>query len=102
MDLSIRMRVMCDVFRNLVPFVQFKKRENHPWRNVNFSTKINTPPWVFFTFFKLYKCYQNRATHQISEQVFIAVLEIFFLKTLKIIWDRRQISLLISSQLKAH
>ena len=21
-------------------------------------TKINTPPWVFFTFFKLYKCYQ--------------------------------------------
>ena len=26
-------------------------------------TKINTPPWVFFTFFKLYKCYQNHATH---------------------------------------
>ena len=22
-------------------------------------TKINTPPWVFFTFFKLYKWYQN-------------------------------------------
>ena len=21
-------------------------------------TKINSPPWVFFTFFKLYKCYQ--------------------------------------------
>ena len=21
-------------------------------------TKIDTPPWVFFTFFKLYKCYQ--------------------------------------------
>ena len=21
-------------------------------------TKINTPPWVFFTFFKLHKCYQ--------------------------------------------
>ena len=21
-------------------------------------TEINTPPWVFFTFFKLYKCYQ--------------------------------------------
>ena len=21
-------------------------------------TKSNTPPWVFFTFFKLYKCYQ--------------------------------------------
>ena len=28
-------------------------------------TKINTPPWVFFTFFKLYKYYQiaRRTTH---------------------------------------
>ena len=23
--------------RDLVPFVQFKKREKHPWRGVNFS-----------------------------------------------------------------
>ena len=48
--------------RNFVPFVQYKKREKHPWRMLilvklqasacNF-TKINTPPWVFFTFFKL-------------------------------------------------
>ena len=43
---------MCD----LVPFVQFKKREKHPWRIVTF--KSNTPPWVFFTFLKLYKWYQ--------------------------------------------
>ena len=39
----------CDALCNLVPFVQFKKREKHPWR------KINTPAWVFFTFFKLHK-----------------------------------------------
>ena len=44
--------------RDLVPFVQCKKREKHPWRSVNFCTKINTPPWVFFTFFTLYKWYQ--------------------------------------------
>ena len=25
------------VLRELVPFVQFKKRENHPWRTVTFS-----------------------------------------------------------------
>ena len=25
----------------------------------NFNTKSNTPPWVFFTFFKLYKWYQT-------------------------------------------
>ena len=48
----------CDVLLDLVPFVQFKKREIHPWRSVTFSTKSNTPPWVFFTCFKLFKWYQ--------------------------------------------
>ena len=28
---------ICDALRDLVPFVQFKKREKHPWRNVTFS-----------------------------------------------------------------
>ena len=27
----------CGVLRNLVPFVQFKKREKHPWWSVTFS-----------------------------------------------------------------
>ena len=27
----------CDALRDLVIFVQFKKREKHPWRSVNFS-----------------------------------------------------------------
>ena len=54
---------MCDAWRDLVPIVQFKKREKHPEKNVTSSkvtfllnvTKSNIPPWVFFTFFKLYK-----------------------------------------------
>ena len=29
--------IICDVLRELVPFVQFKKREKHPWRSVTFS-----------------------------------------------------------------
>ena len=29
--------VICGALRDLVPFVQFKKREKHPWRSVNFS-----------------------------------------------------------------
>ena len=41
---------ICGALRDLVPFVQFKKREKHPWGN--------TPPLVFFTFFKLYKWYR--------------------------------------------
>ena len=55
-----------DALHDLVSIVQFKKREIHPWRSITFSnrlvacnfTKSNTPPWVFFTFFKLYKWYQ--------------------------------------------
>ena len=52
-----------DALRKLVPFVQFKKREKHPWRSVICSkacnlTKSNTPPLVFLMFFKLYKWYQ--------------------------------------------
>ena len=53
-----------DILCDLISFVQFKKREKHPWRSVTFSKvagyfiKSNTPQWVFFTFFKLYKWYQ--------------------------------------------
>ena len=28
---------ICYALRDLVPFVQFKKREKHPWRSVTFS-----------------------------------------------------------------
>ena len=30
-------KTMCDALRDLVPFVQFKKREKHSWMSVNFS-----------------------------------------------------------------
>ena len=32
-----RFPLICEALRNLVAFVQFKKREKHPWRSVNFS-----------------------------------------------------------------
>ena len=44
--------------RDLVPFVQFKKREKNTHRGVLFLvffTKSNTPQWMLFPFFKLYK-----------------------------------------------
>ena len=28
---------ICGALRDLVPFVQFKKRDKHPWRSVNVS-----------------------------------------------------------------
>ena len=52
----------------MVPFIQYKKRDKHPWKSFNVSTKINTPPWVFFTFLKLCKRYQiaQRTTFSLS------------------------------------
>ena len=52
--------IICGALSDSVPFAQFKTREKHPRRSVNFSkvagfTKFNTPPWVYLTFFKLYK-----------------------------------------------
>ena len=56
---------ICDVLRDFASLVQFKKRERHPWSSVTntppgvcYFTKSNTPPCVFFTFFKLYKWYE--------------------------------------------
>ena len=55
---SITSDALCD----LVPFVQFKKREKHRWKVLPYLacnfTKSNTLPWVFFTFFKLPEWYQ--------------------------------------------
>ena len=50
----------CDALSDVVPFVQLKKREKHPWRGVNFSkvAAFSTPLWVIFTFFKLYIWHQ--------------------------------------------
>ena len=31
-------RNICDVLCNLAPFVEFKKREKHPWRSDTFSS----------------------------------------------------------------
>ena len=44
-----------DALRDLVPFIQLKKRVKQPSRSVQAwacnLTKSNTPAWVFFTFF---------------------------------------------------
>ena len=80
--LTVFLNILCNNFtqftlRKFGPFVQFKKREKHQCRSVNFSkvagfTKINTPPWVFFTFFKLYKWYQiaQRITFRALSNIF--------------------------------
>ena len=36
-----------DALRDLVPFIQFKKREKHPGRSVNFSKVIGFSPQLY-------------------------------------------------------
>ena len=57
--------IICDALCNyLIPFVQFKTCEKHPWWSITFSkaaTKSDTPPWVFFTFLEIAQMLPNRA-----------------------------------------
>ena len=48
-------QIICDVLCDLVSFVQYKKHENTLGGKF---LLLNTPAWMFFTFFKLYKWYQ--------------------------------------------
>ena len=32
--------IICDALRDLLPFVQFKKREKHPWRSAKPATLL--------------------------------------------------------------
>ena len=44
----------CDALQNLVPFIQFNKRETHPWRSVTFAKvtglKVTSSMDVFHVF----------------------------------------------------
>ena len=55
-------KYICDSLRDLLPFKQFKKRENTRGgvllKVCNFI-KNNTPPWVFFIFFKIVQILKN-------------------------------------------
>ena len=55
--------------RDLVTFVQFKKREKHPWRSVTFSAKSNTLPWVFSCFLSCTNGSKSRKASQLVSPV---------------------------------
>ena len=56
---------------DLVPFMQYKKREKQPWRSVTFSSKSNTPPWLFFTSLDCTNSTKSCKTSHISFIVFL-------------------------------
>ena len=68
----------CDALRDLVPFVQLKKREKYPWkcatlRKVTFSnfTKSNSPLRVFFKFLNCTNSIKSRKASQIIYAVYL-------------------------------
>ena len=76
--------IIYDALHNMVPFIYNLKNVKNTHGGVlllvslqtsssNF-TKSNTPPWVFFTFLKLYKRYQ------IAQSISIVWLKVFFPK----------------------
>ena len=48
-----------DALHNLVPFVQLKKREKHPWRSVNFSNASQMHPQILYKILKIRRCSEN-------------------------------------------
>ena len=58
--------INCDVFRDLVSFVQFRRR-------ASFS-KSTTPPWLFFLLFKLCKVYQIVQSIKINSLKFACLI----------------------------
>ena len=65
--------------RDLVLFVQFKKRDKYPWCIVTFSNKSNTPPTMFFIFPKLYNWYQiaQSVTCVLKDNLLLAIFNHF-------------------------
>ena len=73
--------IKCDALRDLLPLVQFKKREKTPIEECSacIFTKSNSPPWVFFhVFFNCTNGTKSRKTSQIDLfSVLLSILLVF-------------------------
>ena len=48
---------ICGALYDLVPCVQFKKREKHPWRSVTFSKVAGLKPTTLLKLTLLHRCF---------------------------------------------
>ena len=51
--------LICDALCDLVPFVQFKNREKHPWRSVNFSEFADLKPATLLKLTLFHECFSR-------------------------------------------
>ena len=66
--------LICAALCDLVPFVQFKKREKHPWKSVNFSTKSLNASHIQ----RMIKCYvfmvfASGVIHVIMDRIYFSL-----------------------------
>ena len=72
---------ICGALRNLVPFVQFKKREKHPWRSVNFSKVTGWKLTLLYGCFSHFLNCRNGTKSRNAPHILVNFLEIFYIKS---------------------
>ena len=56
-DIFLKYLLICATLRDLVAFVQFKKREKYPWRSVNFSKVAGFKPTTLLKSTLFHRCF---------------------------------------------
>ena len=69
---------MCGALGDLVSFVQFKKREKHPWRSITFSKvaglKLTLLHWCFSRFLNCTNGTKSRYASHIARDLKVVIL----------------------------
>ena len=68
------MIIICDVLRDLVPFVQLKKREKHPWRTVNLPATLLELTLLHGCFSRFLNCANGDKSRNASQITTIVAL----------------------------
>ena len=74
----------CDVLRNLVPFVQLKKREKHSWRCVTFSKALKVT-LLLECFSRFLNCTNSNKSRN-GLQLFNKLVDNFIYESFHFIW----------------
>ena len=76
---------VCDILRDLVPFVQFKKGEKHPWKSVTFSCRLKPATLLKVTllhgsFLRFLNCKIDTKSRKVSDLIKLHATACFFTK----------------------
>ena len=71
---EVMLFLKCDVLRDLVSFVQFEKREKHPWRSVTFSKALLKVTLLHGCFSRFLNCTHDTKSRNAS-QIWMMILE---------------------------